>query len=179
MKYLTLKNKYYNVDKIITRKIKSGQKFYLIKWKGFSLEYCSWEPISHLTKILNIVEIFDNNFPDSIEKEEYAQFKKLYKKYNKKKLVKSINSKINIDKKTSSSNKIIINLEDLNINEIKEIKAEEGNKTDEISSVNTINEIEIKIDKEKESEIIDNNFEDINKCNISGGGKLIKPILVW
>ena len=61
MKYL--KNKYYNVDKIITRKIKRGQKFYLIKWKGFPLEYCSWEPISHLTKILNVVEIFDNNFP--------------------------------------------------------------------------------------------------------------------
>ena len=99
MKYLTLKNKYYKVDKIITRKIKKGKKYYLIKWKGFSLEHSTWEPISHLSKILNIVEIFDNNFPDSIEKEEYAKFLKLYKKYKKKKLVNSINSQNNIEKK--------------------------------------------------------------------------------
>ena len=91
MKYLTLKNKYYNVDKIITRKIKKGKKFYLIKWKGFSLEYCSWEPISHLNKILNIVEIFDKYFHNSIEKEEYKHFLKFYKKYKKKKLAKSKN----------------------------------------------------------------------------------------
>ena len=172
MKYL--KNKYYNVDKIITRKIKRGIKLYLIKWKGFSLEYCSWEPISHLTKILNLVEMFDNNFPDSIEKEEYAKFLKLYQKYKKKKMVNSINSLTTIENKNRniSSNKIIINLEELNFNEIKD---EEENKTIEIS-----NEITIQIDKEKETNtIIDKNLEDINKYNIYGGEKLIKPILVW
>ena len=174
MKYLTLKNKYYNVDKIITRKIKRGQKFYLIKWKGFPLEYCSWEPISHLTKILNVVEIFDNNFPDSIEKEEYTKFLKLFKKYKKKKLVKSMNSQTTNEVTNISSNKIIINLEDLYINEK---KAEEDNKDDEIST--SVNEITIKIDEEKENKIIDDNFENMNKSNIYGGEKLIKPILVW
>ena len=174
MKYQTLKNQYYNVDKIITRKIKKGKRFYLIKWKGFSLEYCSWEPISHLTKILNTVEIFDNNFPNSIEKEEYAKFLKLYKKYKKKKM---INSQSTIGNTNISSNKIIINLEDLNINEIKE---EEENKIDEISSVNSIKEITIKIDKEKEAtKIIDNDLEGVGECNNCGREKLIKPILVW
>ena len=173
MKYLTLKNKYYKVDKIITRKIKKGKKYYLIKWKGFSLEHSTWEPISHLSKILNIVEIFDNNFPDSIEKEEYAKFLKLFKKYKKKKLVNSINSQIIIEKKNISSNKIIINLEDMNISEI---KAEEENKTDEIINASKITII---IDKEKENTIMNNNLEDNNKCNIFGEEKLIKPILIW
>ena len=73
-----------------------------------------------------------------------------------------------------SSNKIIINLEDIYINEK---KPEDDNKTDEIST--SANEITIKIDEEKENKIIDDNFENMNKCNIYGGEKLIKPILVW
>ena len=171
MKYIALTNKYYNVDKIITRKIKRGKKFYLIKWRGFSLEYCSWEPISHLTKILNLVEIFDNNFPDSIEKEEYTKFLKLYKKYKKKKLVNSLTTFENKNKNISS-NKIIINLEELNINEMKDEK--------ENNTIDIDKEITIQINIEKETnKIIDKNFEDKNKYNIYGGEKLIKPILVW
>ena len=79
-------------------------------------------------------------------------------------------------------------MEDLIINQISEIKAEEDNKIDEISylnsansvnKVNSINEITIEINEEKESKISDNNFEDINKYNVSRGGKLIKLILFW
>ena len=85
-----------------------------------------------------------------------------------------INSLTTIENKNRnvSSNKIIINLEELNINELRD---EEENNSIEIG-----NEIIIQIDKEKETnKIIDKNFEDINKYNIYGGEKLIKPILVW
>ena len=88
MKYQNISNKFYDVDKIITRKIKRGKKLYLIKWKGFSLKYCTWEPISHLTNIKSQVKLFDNNFPNSIDKKEYKAFLSLYKNYKKEKLMK-------------------------------------------------------------------------------------------
>ena len=59
---------------------------------------------------------------------------------------------------------------------ISEIKAEEENKTDEIINVN---DITIRIDKEKEKTIMNNNLEDNNKFNIFEKDKLIKPILIW
>lgn len=78
-----------------------------------------------------MVEEFDNNFPDSIEQEDYQQFLKLYKRYriqkmlNKKKYMKSR------DDKTLKSHKFIINLEELNnSNNMEQIKSPNKNKID-------------------------------------------------
>ena len=54
MKYLNSKtnlkiNKdYYQVEKIITRKTVGKNRMYLIKWEGYPLKDCSWEPASHI-----------------------------------------------------------------------------------------------------------------------------------
>ena len=177
MKYQKTKNNFYDIDKIITRKIKRGKKLYLIKWKGYSLKYCSWEPISHLTNILSQVELFESNFPNSIDKKEYKEFLSLYKNYKKEKLMKKKLLTKNNENKNYTSNKIIINLDDVNDNIISDLKNEEEHKTDELIN---INENTIEIDEEKESinnNIINNDLG--NCCNFYGGEKLIKPILIW
>ena len=53
---------YYEVEKIITRRLVGKNKIYLIKWAGYPIKDCTWEPISHLDKINFLVEDFDNNF---------------------------------------------------------------------------------------------------------------------
>ena len=74
MKYLNTKSNrnlsddYYAIEKIITRKKFGKKRMYLIKWLGYPLKDCSWEPVSHLQNISHMVEIFDNNFPSSIDK---------------------------------------------------------------------------------------------------------------
>ena len=59
---------YYEVEKIITRRFKGKNKLYLIKWLGYPITDCTWEPISHLGNINTLVEQFDDNFPNSIDK---------------------------------------------------------------------------------------------------------------
>jgi len=34
----------YEVDKILKKRVKNGKPEYLIKWKGYSEDDCTWEP---------------------------------------------------------------------------------------------------------------------------------------
>ena len=80
MKYLSTKrnlntNKdYYEVEKIITRKTFGKNRMYLIKWLGYPLKDCSWEPISNLSSISDMVENFDQNFPNSVDKRQLKKY---------------------------------------------------------------------------------------------------------
>ena len=175
MKYknanITSRKTYYTIDSIITRKIIGKNKFYLIKWKGYSLLNCTWEPISNLSNVIDMVEEFDKNYPYSIEIKTLKLFNILYKKYkNKRSRKKKLN---NNTKNSSNNNKIIIDLSDsdFNINE-------EGEK------------IENKIDKNSSDEN-DENGNDISEkltkdCSTcekdkepEGKIKLIEPVLIW
>ena len=53
---------FYEVEKIKDRRIIGGRREYLIKWKGYSDNESTWEPLSHLRFILDIVEEFDNQY---------------------------------------------------------------------------------------------------------------------
>ena len=80
MKYLNIKrslranNDYYEVEKIIARKAFGKKRMYLIKWLGYPLKDCSWEPVSHLNSILDMVENFDKNFPHSVDKRRLKKY---------------------------------------------------------------------------------------------------------
>ena len=60
-KYFNYGNDYFDVERIITRKFKGDKKYYLIKWVGYPLKDCSWEPATNLENIKIMVENFDNN----------------------------------------------------------------------------------------------------------------------
>ena len=59
---------YYDVENIITRKFIGKNKVYLIKWVGYPIKDCTWEPITHLHNINNLIKKFEDNFPNSIDK---------------------------------------------------------------------------------------------------------------
>ena len=181
MKYIKTIKKLYDVDKIIARKIKRGKKYYLIKWKGYSLDYCSWEPLSHLTNILHAVKFFDDNYPLSIEKEEYKQFMKLYRNYQKQKRLnkkQDYEIKERNENRNPKSNLIIIDLDEFIVTETKKEENSTNYELSTITESETQIEVEINIEEEKE----DNEEESKkikNGLNINGETKLIKPILIW
>ena len=183
MKYLFGKRRfnndknYFNVEKIITRKINGKKKYYLIKWVGYPLKDCSWEPISHLQNISHMIEIFDNNFPASIDKKGLKRYlcvinrkeshiiriknpflkSKCFRKLKKK---KESNIIINID-----NSRININLENIENKEEKKEEEKEIGKNDKetekyICNINeedkqnlnlseNLNEVNMKVDYEK------------------------------
>ena len=180
MNYRKISNKLYEVEKIIARKIIRGRKYYLIKWKGYSVECCTWEPKSHLSNISEAVNFFDNNFPVSIKRKEYKQFMKLIRNYQKEKRLnkkKKYNINVKYENNNYKSTHIVFDLEKLIVPDTKD---EEKKKEDEKSTM-TENEsqIEIEINIEKEKENKEGSNTSIKGSNIFRGTKLIKPILIW
>ena len=166
----TYKQKFYNVEFIITRRIKGKKKLYLIKWEGYPIRGCSWEPISHLTNIKDMVKEFDDNFPNSINHKYLKEFKLELKKYKHHKNHKNTEKSKKL--KNTKSNKIIIELDNIDLISINNEK-EKGE---------TYIESDIKVenfDNETKIELIEKtNDNDINDY-FKNDGKLIKPILIW
>ena len=165
---------YYEVEKIITRKLIGNNKIYLIKWIGYPIEDCTWEPISNLDKINNLVEIFDENFPKSIDKRQLRKYlhkiNRGHKRRSKNK--KHITHKKVLKNKNDKSNHIIINLEEFSV--INKENEGDGKDTDIDEMVKSV-EITGENNNNKNIEEI-SQFELTNEITET---KLIKPIIIW
>lgn len=58
----------YKVEKILDKKMKGDTVEYKIKWKGYSMKDCTWEPVENLRNIEDMVIAFDKNFQKNINK---------------------------------------------------------------------------------------------------------------
>ena len=169
MKYLFGKRRfnndknYFNVEKIITRKIDGKNKYYLIKWVGYPLKDCSWEPVSHLQNISHMVEIFDNNFPSSIDKRGLKRYLCVINRKESHIIrIKNpfLKAKCFRKMKKNKERNIIISIDNSRINinlENKEIKEEKKEEAKEI----------VKNDTETETNICNINDEDKQYLNLS------------
>jgi hypothetical protein len=50
----------YEVERIVDRKEKNSNVLYLVKWKGWSLQFNTWEPRKNLGNCLKLVEQFES-----------------------------------------------------------------------------------------------------------------------
>ncbi len=175
----TQKTDLYNIEYIITRRTEGKKNFYLIKWEGYPIKDCSWEPISHLSNIKDMVQKFDDNFPYSINQKALKEFYIELQKYEHKKYLQKKRILKNIKNKKQKSKKIIISLFEFNLDSIDNNEEKEEPIKIEINSTVDINEnkenndtlvkdFSINLDKDNSESFETNNF-----------GKLKKPILIW
>jgi hypothetical protein len=78
---------YYQVESIIDKRLnKKGKPEYKIKWKDYSFEECSWEPISHLKNVLFMIKEFELNHCSENStlstNEDYTTFSKKKRNYS-------------------------------------------------------------------------------------------------
>ena len=50
---------FYEVEDILDRKKSKGRFLYKIKWKGYPISDCTWEPMSHLQYMKDMVQKFN------------------------------------------------------------------------------------------------------------------------
>ena len=91
----------YEVEKILDRKKIKGKYKYLIKWKGYSMDECTWEPLSSLENIKDYVEQFDA----AIENDKYIHLEEEIKEEDEIKDENKENENIDNIINTSSKDK--------------------------------------------------------------------------
>ena len=170
------KDTYFDVESIISRKCNGKNKLYLIKWAGYPIKECTWEPITHLHKIINLVENFEKNFPNSINKRFLKNYLRATNNNLKRKIKRKNQYIKNRDLKNRNNiknNHIIIDLQNsVIINEENKIKEETENKEQGDNLDIKIIEIEeLKTD-------INESTNDIT-LEENSNIKLRRPILIW
>ena len=53
----------YNVEKILDRRMVKNKLLYKIKWEGYPMNQCTWEPLENLSTVLELVEEYDRSHP--------------------------------------------------------------------------------------------------------------------
>ena len=191
-------NDFYDVEKIITKKCKGNKRYYLIKWVGYPLTECSWEPASNLETISKMVEDFDNNYPNSIDKRQLKMYLRLNKRNRNKKNINrnKVGLKNNSQNQDNSTKNHLIIRIDFSGNFIEEEKEEFKNNMNIVipcTNNNDKNDEELKeieifsknIDENKNEEEINirngNNLTKIENepTDENDAPKLIKPIIIW
>lgn len=68
---------FYVVEKIINKKIKNGNTFYMVKWENYKDEECTWEPMQNLLTARDLIDDYENenkflNFSANPEDNQYG-----------------------------------------------------------------------------------------------------------
>ena len=51
----------YEVEKIVNKRIRNGKVEYKIKWAGYSMDECTWQPLKNLENITKMIENYNMN----------------------------------------------------------------------------------------------------------------------
>ena len=51
----------YQVEKVIGKRIKGGKPLYKVKWEGYPLSQCTWEPLENLQNVLDLVDEYEKS----------------------------------------------------------------------------------------------------------------------
>ena len=172
----------FEIESIITRKIRGNKKYYLIKWKGYPISDCTWEPLSHLSNIRDMVQNFDKNYPLSIDKKALNKFKVLYRKYKLEKRKKNLIKHDTPLNNPSYDNKIVINIESLFFDDNEEGTKEEFEKINKV--IENKKEVDTFCKKFQKENDINEKINDEFTTSIKGTqneekNKLIEPVLIW
>lgn len=65
----------YEVEKFLGKKLENNNPFYLIKWKNWSTEFSTWEPVHNLTNCTELLKEFEEGRSRSLDKfQKHANF---------------------------------------------------------------------------------------------------------
>ena len=54
-----VEGEFYNIEKILERRVVNGKFQYKIKWEGYPMSQCTWDPLKNLESVKELVEEFD------------------------------------------------------------------------------------------------------------------------
>ena len=122
---------FYNIEKILDRRKRNGGYEYKIKWEGYPMNQCTWEPMKNLETVKELVDNYNSLHPIISQKKSKTEVKRPESFINaKRKKEKNENDKCyntkkevtqgekNIQNPSNTNNENKINIKE-NINEKK------------------------------------------------------------
>ena len=55
----------YEVEKIVDKRRRFGKDEYKVKWLGYKMSECTWEPLDHLLNVMDEVEKFEKSIKNN------------------------------------------------------------------------------------------------------------------
>ena len=101
----------YNVEKILDRRMVKNKLLYKIKWEGYPMNQCTWEPLENLSTVSELVEEYDKSHPKKQNKKGKSKNNLLGQKKElppeeKKDLIKIIDKKPEVAQEEEKIEKI-------------------------------------------------------------------------
>ena len=82
---------FYVVERIVDQRIvENGEREYQVKWRSYSKKFNTWEPVHHLSEVMDLVE----EFKKKKKKEEKSKLSFYFRKVPKPDMEKGISSTI-------------------------------------------------------------------------------------
>ena len=107
----------YEVEKIVDKRIKNGKVEYKIKWVGYSMEECTWEPLKNLENIKKMIDDYNEKINQKESQKKNSIEKFLGKKTDNPLPEEEKNNTIkNNEKENVNEEKNLPNLNDLKSN---------------------------------------------------------------
>ena len=134
----------YNIEKILERRKVNGRTEYKIKWEGYPMSQCTWEPFSNLETAKELVEEFDRLHPLPTQPKKKTKANSL------------IGRKRNLSPLENGNNENIMQENVVNLNNIQNpIKINDEDSKSDIKEVNEVNDE----NKNGKTYIIDDNLK--------------------
>lgn len=74
---ITLLDDVYEVEAVTEKYFnENGKPLYKVKWKGYSHEESTWEPIEHLQSAIRLVQVFEDNLFWKLKREKHTEINK-------------------------------------------------------------------------------------------------------
>lgn len=114
----------YEVQKIMSKKLVRGKKYYYVKWKGYSSEWDTWEPEENFAQSKDLIEAFEESISKNKKSKKIDKKEPAHKRQWKKQKIRSMKNKnksklSRFEQKVASAKETAIKREKVNSNTIK------------------------------------------------------------
>ena len=80
----------YPVEKIIGKRTIKGKVEYKVKWDGYPMDQCTWEPLRNLENVREMVEEYENKLLGEQKAKEFLSNKRISPDHEEKEQKKEI-----------------------------------------------------------------------------------------
>ena len=144
----------YEVEKIVDKRVRNGKVEYKIKWVGYSMEECTWEPLKNLENIKKMIDDYNEKINQKESQKKNSIEKFLGKKTDNPLPEEEKNNTIKNNKKENVN-------EEKNLPNLNDLKSNFEYNNNNLKENNNNNKHDILNNKKNDSFFVDERYKEV------------------